>query len=78
MHKMDFLEVTKAQYVGGHKIHLWFNNNVDKVVDFSDLLVGSAFEPLKDEEYFKHFHMAYNTIEWDNGADFAPEYLIAH
>ena len=50
---MDFLEVTKAQYVGGHKIHLWFNNDVDKVVDFSDLLVGSAFEPLKDEEYFK-------------------------
>ena len=74
---MDFLEVTKAQYVGGHKIHLWFNNNVDKVVDFSDKLKGTAFEPLKDEEYFKRFHIAYNTIEWENGADFAPEYLLA-
>ena|GEM_PF-6149953 len=25
----------------------------------------------------KNFHIAYNTIEWANGADFAPEYLIA-
>lgn len=74
---MDFLEVTKAQYVGGYKIHLWFSNNVDKVVDLSEKLQGAAFEPLRDVEYFKRFHIAYNTIEWDNGADFAPEYLVA-
>ena len=73
---MDFLEIIKAQYVGDHKIHLWFNNNVDKVVDFSDKLKGSAFEPLRDTEFFKNCHIAYNTIEWPNGADFAPEYLI--
>ena len=72
---MDFLEVTKAQYVGGHKIHLWFNNNVDKVVDLRDKLKGAAFEPLRDEKYFKNFRIVYNTIEWENGADFAPEYL---
>ena len=69
---MDFLEIIKAQYVGDHKIHLWFNNNVDKVVDFSDKLNGAAFEPLRDTEFFKNFHIAYNTIEWEYGADFAP------
>ena len=73
---MEFLEITNAQYVGGHKIHLWFNNNVDKVVDFSDKLNGAAFEPLRDLAFFKNFHIAYNTIGWANGADFAPEYLI--
>ena len=72
---MGFLEITRAQYVEDHKIHLWFNNNVDKVVDFSNLLVGPAFEPLRDKEHFRHFHIAYNTLEWENGADFAPEYL---
>ena len=76
MTTMDFLEVTKANYVGGHKIHLWFNNDVDKVVNFENLLQGEAFAPLRDENYFKNFHIAYNTIEWDNGVDFAPEYLI--
>ena len=73
---MDFLEITKAQYVGDHKIHLWFNNNVDRVVDFSDKLKGAAFEPLRDLAFFKNFHIACNTIEWANGADFAPEYLL--
>ena len=73
---MEFLEITKAQYVGDHKIHLWFNNNVERVVDVSDKLKGAAFEPLRDLTFFKNFHITYNTIEWANGADFAPEYLL--
>lgn len=74
---MEFLEITKAQYEGGLKIHIWFNNNVDKTVDFTNLLEGPVFEPLRDEAYFKRFHIVYNTIEWENGADFAPEYLLS-
>jgi len=38
-------------------------------------LLGSAFTPMKDIENFKKFAIVYNTIEWENGADFAPEYL---
>ena len=74
---MNFLEVTKAKYAGDYKIHLWFNNDIDKVVDLRDKLAGAAFEPLRDVSYFKNFRIAYNTIEWPNGADFAPEYLIS-
>ncbi len=72
-----FTEVVRAEYVGGYRIRLWFNNDVNKVVDLKSSLKGVVFEPLKDLDYFKRFTVRYNTVEWDNGADFAPEYLLA-
>lgn len=72
-----FTEVVKAEYVSNYKVRLWFNNEVTKVVDLRPSLKGRVFEPLKDIDYFKRFKVKYNTIEWDNGADFAPEYLIS-
>lgn len=73
---MFFLEVIRAEYIGGYRVKLWFNNDVVKCVDLKDSLVGLVFEPLKNIEYFKNFSIKFNTIEWSNGADFAPEYLI--
>ncbi len=29
----------------------------------------------QDKDYFKRFSIPFNTIEWENGVDFAPEYL---
>jgi len=70
-----FLEVSDAKYMGDYKINLIFNNGESKTVDLSDKLIGKVFEPLKDKNYFQLFTIKYNTIEWSNGADFAPEYL---
>ncbi len=70
-----FLEVVRAEYVSGYRIKLWFNNNVIKEVDLSDSLKGDVFMPLKDLNFFKRFTIKFNTIEWENGADIAPEHL---
>lgn len=72
-----FLEITNAKYLNGFRISLEFNNGESKTVDLMDELDGEVFQPLKDIEYFKDFSVKYNTIEWKNGADFAPEYLYA-
>ena len=72
-----FIEVLKAEYVDGYRIRLWFNNNVTKVVDLKSSLKGIVFERLKDLDFFKRLSVKYNTVEWENGADFAPEYLLA-
>ena len=70
-----FLEVTKAEYLKDFKVLVEFNDGVLKTIDLENELIGNVFEPLKDQNYFKTFKIKYNTIEWDNGADFAPEYL---
>lgn len=72
-----FLEVTKAQYMGDYKILLWFNDNSHRQVNLYDELNGEIYEPLRDKNIFRQFIVKYNTIEWPNGADFAPEYLAS-
>ena len=70
-----FIEIIKAEYISGYKLRLWFNNGAVKDVDLSDSLRGNVFVPLQDKEFFKRFSIRFNTIEGENGADFAPEYL---
>jgi Protein of unknown function (DUF2442). len=70
-----FIEVTKADYLDGYRVKLLFNNGETRIVDLSQHLNGAVFAPLKDLEFFKRFTIKFNTIEWENGADFAPEYL---
>ena len=70
-----FIEVIKAEYIEGYRLLLLFNNGERRIVDLSNSLKGSVYIPLKDINYFKNFSIKFNTIEWENGADFAPEYL---
>jgi hypothetical protein len=70
-----FIHVIKAKYLGKYKLELEFNNGISKKVDLEKELYGEVFEPLRKIEVFKDFHISRNTIEWQNGADFAPEYL---
>lgn len=71
-----FTEIVKAEYIDGYRVRLWFNNQEIKVVDLGSSLNGKIFEPLKNLDQFKQFKIKYNTIEWENGADLAPEYLL--
>lgn len=77
---MDLLKITKAEYLEGYSVKLWFNNGEIRVADLCNSFIGPVFEPLRDVKYFMNFKISYNTLEWGNGADFAPEYLyeISH
>lgn len=70
-----FLEIIKAEYIDNYRIKLWFNDGKVKIVDLADSLNGLVLEPLRELEFFRKFTIKFNTIEWENGADFAPEYL---
>ncbi len=70
-----FLHVVRAEYVGERRLHLWFNDGSDGQIDLAPVLDGLIFERLKDLAFFKQFRLEGHTIAWENGADFAPEYL---
>ena len=70
-----FIEVVKAEYIDGYRLLLLFNNGERRIVDLSNSLKGTVFAPLKDINFFKRFSVKFNTVEWENGADLAPEYL---
>lgn len=68
------VHVLEAQYRGGHRVWLRFDDGLDGEVDLSDELEGEVFEPLRDPEYFARFSVD-ETLLWPNGADYAPEFL---
>jgi hypothetical protein len=73
---MTFLpSVIRAQYRGGFRIHLTFNDLSERTVDFRPWLEGPVFEALKDPAYFREFFVDGGTVGWPNGADIAPETL---
>ncbi|MBX3057799.1 MAG: DUF2442 domain-containing protein [Anaerolineae bacterium] len=72
-----FLHVNQVQYLSDYKLRLTFNDGLVMDVDLKDELLGPVFEPLKDVHFFQQVavNSETNTIEWPNGADFAPEFL---
>lgn len=72
-----FLHVTEVTYLKDYQLRLTFNDGVIKDVDLREELYGTVFEPLKETTFFQQVavNSDTNTIEWPNGADFAPEFL---
>lgn len=71
------LRVTSVHHIQPFQLRLEFSDGVVKDVDLSHELYGKVFEPLRDPMFFAQVRVneETNTIEWPNGADFAPEFL---
>jgi len=71
------LHIIDAKYKSDYKIWMKFNDGAEGVVDLKDQLYGEMFDPLKDIQKFKSFRVdeELETIVWENGADFAPEFF---
>ena len=72
-----FLYVTHVLYLKDYQLRLEFNDGQVKDLDLRNELYGEIFEWLRDAELFKKVYVNPDTgtIEWLNGADFAPELL---
>ena len=70
-------KLERAEYVADYRIRLWFADGRQGEIDLAEELWGEVFEPLKEVSVFRQFRLdtELNTIAWETGADFAPEYL---
>jgi hypothetical protein len=74
--EMMFIHVTDVECIEDYQLRLTFNTGEEGVVDLADELYGEVFEPLQDKSLFRQVYLTARTIEWPNGADFAPEFLL--
>jgi hypothetical protein len=73
-----FLHTELIEPKPGYRLFVRFNNGVSGELSLADELWGEMFEPLKDESKFMTAHQdpMMQTVAWENGADFAPEFLL--
>ena len=72
-----YLTVKKVKALDDFKLLLTFSNAETRVFDMSPYLNKGMFRELKNISLFTSVHISFDTIEWDNGADFDPEDLFA-
>ena len=72
------LHVSSVRWLRDYQLRIAFDNGETKDVDLTDQLYGEVFEPLREAAFFKRVTLnpETGTIQWPNGADFAPEYLL--
>ena len=70
------LNVVSVEYLDNYQLKLTFSNGIEGIVDLEQELYGEIVEPLKAKSLFQKGFVTSRTIEWPNGADFAPEFLF--
>jgi hypothetical protein len=68
-----YLKEVKPQ--DNYLLLLTFENGEKRLFDVKPYLHLGIFQELKDERLFKTVRKSFDTIEWENEADFDPEFL---
>lgn len=72
------LHVISAKYLHGYQIEASFNDSETHIIDFKNTIfcdTRKIVQELQNTETFKKFSVKRHTITWENGLDFAPEFI---
>ena len=69
--------VVAAEVISANTIRVRFDDGLERIIDFSGILAGELYGPLKNDELFRQVRIdpEVQTLVWPNGADFDPETL---
>jgi hypothetical protein len=66
-HATEYLEITEAKHIGGHRISLQFNDGTNRVMDFGPFLRkprNPEITAYRNIKKFKSFHLHYGNLMW--------------
>ena len=69
--------VKSAEVVAPFTLRIRFDDGLERRIDFSPILAGALFGPLRDAAVFNQVRVdpEVHTVVWPNGADFDPATL---
>lgn len=69
--------VTSFELLGAHSLRVVFDDGSEQIIDFSPVLFGEVFGPLRDPVVFAQVRLdpEVHTLVWPTGADFDPATL---
>jgi len=70
-----YLAIKDVKPLDNYLLHLTFENGEKRLFDLKPFLDFGIFQELKDLRLFKTVRTSFDSIEWDNEADFDPEIL---
>lgn len=67
--KIEVLDIVRAEYAGGYKLHLWFSDGKNHVIDFEPFLMN-ARNPMvtqyRDLKKFQQFRLMDGNLDWND------------
>src|SRR5688572_7291876 len=77
MFKHEFHKVVDFSLEGDYTLSIVFEDGKSLVIDFSPVLYGEMYGPLREQGFFKKVYIdeQAKTLCWPNGADFDPDLL---
>lgn len=70
-----YLGIKTVKPINNYNLILTFDNGEKRQFDMKPYLNKGIFQELKDISKFNSVRVSFDTIEWDNEADFDPEIL---
>ena len=70
-----YLAIKEVRPIENYQLLLTFENGEKRQFDMKPYLDFGIFQELKDLRIFKTVRPSFDSIEWDNEADFDPEIL---
>lgn len=63
------VDIVEAEYLPLFKIHLWFSDGAEQILDFESFLRKSHHPEIKkylNQDLFKGFSIAHGRLDWNN------------